>query len=60
MQPIQYEKKDKKEIKTINNCLFCSRQLTQTELYFNSNYCVICKIKYSLTKPNAELNQKIK
>jgi hypothetical protein len=60
MQPIHYVKKDKKEIKSINNCLFCSRLLTQTELYFNSNYCVICKIKYGLTKPNAELNKTIK
>lgn len=53
------EKKDKKEIKSIINCIFCARKLNSTELFNNGNYCIICKIKYSLKNPNATLKDKI-
>lgn len=53
------EKKDKKEIKTDNNCIFCGRKLTYTDIFHNGNYDIICKIKYQIKKPNATLNDKI-
>ena len=51
--------KDKKEIKSNINCIFCGRKLTATDIFHNGNYDIICKVKYSLKKPNASLNDKI-
>lgn len=51
--------KDKKEIKSNINCIFCARKLTATDLFHNGNYCIICKIKYSLKNTNATLKDKI-
>jgi len=53
------EEKDKKEIKSAINCIFCARQLNATELFYNANYCLICRVKYNLIKPNATLKDKI-
>jgi hypothetical protein len=41
-----------------NKCIFCSRPLTNNELFFNGNYCVICKIKYDVQIKNTNTNIK--
>lgn len=53
-----YEKKDKKQIKTNINCFNCGRQLTESELFFNPEFCVICRLKKSDNLKPINLNEK--
>ena len=50
-----YEKKDKKEIKSKEKCIYCSRLLTASEIFFYIENCSICEIKFGpMLKPLEE------
>lgn len=36
----------KGDILTKENCFYCWRKLTSTEVFINSNYCFVCKLKH--------------